>query len=86
MLFGLRNYLQTSKCALDIFISGLSCKSWPVYIEDVIGFSTDDLEHLKGVKEILKLLCDADVTINKKYANSSDTIPTTWGTKYYLES
>ena len=63
MPFGLRNAPATFQRALDLILAGYKWKSCLVYIDDVIIFSNSLEEHLIHVRDILRVMHDAGITL-----------------------
>lgn len=51
---------------LNIILCRFRSKTWHLYLNAEIIFPTDNAQHLMDVREILKLLSAADVTVNGK--------------------
>ena len=64
MPFGLTNAPATFQRALDIILSGLKWQICLVYLDDVIIFSANAEQHVKGVDTVLHRLREAGVTLN----------------------
>jgi len=64
MPFGLTNAPATFQRALDIILSGLMWQICFVNLDDVIIFSANAEQHVKGVDMVLQRLREAGVTLN----------------------
>lgn len=56
ILFGLCDAYTTFQRMLDILLSSHTCRSCPVYLEDVIIFSSSLDDHLRHVDEVFPVL------------------------------
>jgi len=63
MPFGLTNAPATFEQALDIILSVVKWQSCLIYLDDVIVYSKTENEHIGDVHHVLRLLCEAGVTL-----------------------
>jgi len=63
MPFCLINAPATFQRALEIILSGVKWQSCLIYLDDVIVYSKTGEEHVGHVHRVLRLLCDAEVTL-----------------------
>ena len=63
MPFGLKNAPATFQRAVDIILSRVKWKTALVYLDDVIIYSKTVTEHFAHVREVLRLLRDAGVSL-----------------------
>lgn len=63
MKFGMKNAPETFQHALHIVLTVYKCKSFLVYLDDIIEFCKDAYSHLKHVEKILSKLHNSNVTI-----------------------
>ena len=63
MSFGLTNAPATFQRALDIILSGMTCKTCLVYLDDVIVLSDTPENHVRALDEALTRLGRAGVTL-----------------------
>lgn len=63
MPFGLKNTPGTFYRPIGIIISTVRCKYWLIDLKDIIVFTTSNLDHLDHVREVLKLLQAARMTL-----------------------
>jgi len=64
MRFGLKKAPATFQRAFGISLSGLKWQIFLVYLDDVIIFSKNAEQHVKGVDTVLHRLGEAEVTMN----------------------
>jgi Reverse transcriptase (RNA-dependent DNA polymerase) len=72
--FGLRNAPDTFQRFVDINLSGLTWKSYLVYLDDIIVFSKTPAENMAHLDAVLDRLYRAGLTLNlKKFHFFKDT-------------
>ena len=79
MPFGLKNAPATFQRAVDIILSRVKWETALVYLDDVIIYSRTVSDHLKHVREVLRLLRDAGVSLKISKCAFFDTSVTYLG-------
>ena len=64
MPFGLTNVPATFQRAIDLLLSGVKCKHFVVYYDDVIIYSKSEKEHTQYVDEVLGILRRAGLSLS----------------------
>lgn len=76
ILFGLKNASGTVQHAMDIILLVVHWQFALVYLNDTVMFLKKLEAHIKHVRHVLKLLCDANVTVeleeNKSFCSTNN--------------
>ena len=73
MPFGLKNAPDTFQRAVDIILSRVKWKHAPIYLDDVIVYSTTVEAHFEHIREVLTLLQAAEVSLELRKCSFFET-------------